>query len=236
MNAFLTLWKQLAHEKKLTRYDMAFYCLSKALRSKEDQLQAARKYLSLAFTPVTKPVKLQNGMKPHGTLYNVLCALRGPLDTLANRPEMWGYNYGTDKNFKKELLSVLSLEDMAKAIVLIDQIKKVCGGGLRTPCTYVIIRQDLSPEQQIVQACHAALEAGLRFRKPEETSLVVLEVPNEKKLLEAGQALDKRQIENYIFNEPDNCVGFSALATRPILDKGERNFFKRWRTYVGKSD
>ena len=55
-----------------------------------------------------------------------------------------------------------------------------------TPYTYVIIRKDLSPEQQIVQACHASLEAGFRFPLPEETSyLIVLEVPNEKALLDA---------------------------------------------------
>jgi hypothetical protein len=56
-----------------------------------------------------------------------------------------------------------------------------------TPYTYVIIRKDISPEQQIVQACHAALEAGLRFKQPEQTSLlIVLEVPNQQALLDAG--------------------------------------------------
>jgi hypothetical protein len=55
------------------------------------------------------------------------------------------------------------------------------------PYTYVIIRKNISPEQQLVQSCHAALEAGFRFPKPETTSfLVALEVPNQEALLEAG--------------------------------------------------
>lgn len=58
---------------------------------------------------------------------------------------------------------------------------------MANPYTYVIIRKDISPEQQIVQACHAALEAGFRFKKPDETSfLIVLEVPDQKALLDAG--------------------------------------------------
>ena len=56
-----------------------------------------------------------------------------------------------------------------------------------TPYTYVLIRKDISPEQQIVQAGHAALEAGFRFQKPEQTSfLIVLEVSDEEKLRNAS--------------------------------------------------
>lgn len=55
-----------------------------------------------------------------------------------------------------------------------------------TPYTYILVRKDISPEQQIVQAGHAALEAGFRFQKPDETSfLVVLQVPDQKALLDA---------------------------------------------------
>lgn len=42
------------------------------------------------------------------------------------------------------------------------------------PYTYIFIREDLSVPQQIVQASHAALEAGFRFSKPDETSHIVL--------------------------------------------------------------
>ena len=58
---------------------------------------------------------------------------------------------------------------------------------MNNPYTYVFIRKDLSPEQQIVQACHASLEAGFRFRQPETTSyLIVLGVDNFEELEEAS--------------------------------------------------
>jgi hypothetical protein len=55
------------------------------------------------------------------------------------------------------------------------------------PYTYILIRKDISPEQQLVQAAHAALEAGFRFKQPEKTSfLIALEIENEQELLEAA--------------------------------------------------
>jgi hypothetical protein len=58
---------------------------------------------------------------------------------------------------------------------------------MKTPYTYVILRKDISPEQRIVQASHAALEAGFRFKQPDETSyLIVLEVATELELNEAA--------------------------------------------------
>jgi len=55
------------------------------------------------------------------------------------------------------------------------------------PYTYVIVRKDISPEQQSVQACHATLEAGFKFQPPESTSfLVLLEVANQEELLAAS--------------------------------------------------
>ena len=100
------------------------------------------------------------------------------------------------------------------------------------PYTYILLRKDISPEQQIVQAAHAALEAGFIYKKPDNTSyLIVLEVADEKELLAASQMLEQRGIEHTKFFEPDNGIGYSALCTRPLFEKGEQNFFKRWKLY-----
>lgn len=57
----------------------------------------------------------------------------------------------------------------------------------KPPYTYILIRKDISAEQQIVQAAHAALEAGFRFSQPSEVSnLIVLEVANQEELLDAA--------------------------------------------------
>lgn len=58
---------------------------------------------------------------------------------------------------------------------------------MNQPYTYILLRKDISPAQQIVQAGHAALEAGFIYDKPDETSyLIVLEVANEEELLSAS--------------------------------------------------
>ena len=55
------------------------------------------------------------------------------------------------------------------------------------PYTYVLIRKDISPEQQVVQAGHACLEAGFKFERPDRTSfLILLQVENEQSLNDAS--------------------------------------------------
>lgn len=83
--------------------------------------------------------------------------------------------------------------------------------------TYVLVRQDIKPEHQIVQACHAALHAGFEFENPGSVpSLIVCSVPNQDKLLEAKMHLEDKGIESYVFHEPCWEMGYSALATMPI--------------------
>ena len=101
---------------------------------------------------------------------------------------------------------------------------------MKKPYTYILVRKDISPEQRVVQAAHAALEAGFRFQKPDETSyLIVLEVANEQELNEAAQVIESRGIKFYKFFEPDNDMGYSALCTEAVYENRERNVFKRWK-------
>jgi len=97
--------------------------------------------------------------------------------------------------------------------------------------TYVIIRKDISLVQQIVQASHAALEAGHKFPTTPTTSyLILLEVENEHELLKAKKHLDHYLIPNELFHEPDNDLGFSAVCT--IAIKGsKRKLLSRFKLY-----
>ena len=91
------------------------------------------------------------------------------------------------------------------------------------PYTYILVRGDLSPAQQMVQACHAALEAGFAFSAPAETSsLITLSVPDKAALLAAQARLEAKGIRTLCFFEPDFDMGFSALATCPLYEKKER--------------
>jgi hypothetical protein len=85
---------------------------------------------------------------------------------------------------------------------------------------YVFVRTDLSLEQQVVQAAHAAAEAGRSFYRPEHgiASLIVLAVPNLAALYQARRRLESHGIEHDMFFEPDWNTGHSAIGTRPLVD------------------
>lgn len=81
---------------------------------------------------------------------------------------------------------------------------------------YVLVRQDLSVEQQMVQAIHAAMAAtanhgGLKT----DTRLAVLAIKNQEQLLEWAGRLERQGIAFSMFEEPDHGIGPSALATAP---------------------
>lgn len=101
---------------------------------------------------------------------------------------------------------------------------------MQTPYVYVLIREDLTPEQQMVQAAHAALEAGFRFQPPsgDVAHLALLSVPDESHLQRAAAELAFRGIDHHLFYEPDfGPMGHSALATRPLYG-GERKWLKKY--------
>lgn len=86
-----------------------------------------------------------------------------------------------------------------------------------TPYVYILVRTDLPIAQQMVQASHAALEAGFAFSAPAQTAhLVMLAVPDAAGLLDASAHLDLHAIDHKVFFEPDDDMGHSALATRPV--------------------
>jgi len=100
------------------------------------------------------------------------------------------------------------------------------------PYIYTFIRDDLSPEQKIVQLGHATWEAGLRFRNPGSVaSLILLHADNEADLIKIARKLDTKDIEYYMFFEPDDDTGYSALCTRPIFSDYERSLFGKWDLY-----
>jgi hypothetical protein len=91
------------------------------------------------------------------------------------------------------------------------------------PYTYVLVREDIPLEQQMVQACHAALEAGHAFDAPPTTSsLIVCTVPDREALLAASERLVRYGIRSEMFFEPDWEMGFSALATEPLTERKKR--------------
>lgn len=92
---------------------------------------------------------------------------------------------------------------------------------------YILIRQDISPSQQGVQAVHAGMQAIHEYKGLErDTRLVLLSVKDEYDLLYWKEKTQDLQINHEVFFEPDNEIGWSALATAPI-SRREGKIFKK---------
>lgn len=95
-----------------------------------------------------------------------------------------------------------------------------------TPYTYLFIRTDLTHPQQIVQASHAALNAGSRFGP--HSHLVLIGVRNEQELYKAADHLEQHEIDFEMFHEPDYNTGHTAICTRPLVGT-QRKPLKRFQ-------
>jgi hypothetical protein len=100
---------------------------------------------------------------------------------------------------------------------------------------YAFIRQDISPEQRIVQVGHACYEAGKLFNDDHGiSSLILLPAKDEDDIKDIAYRLGMRGIDFYAFFEPDNNMGISALCTHPITSKADRRFFRKWSLFKDK--
>jgi hypothetical protein len=103
------------------------------------------------------------------------------------------------------------------------------------PYVYVLVREDISAEQQLVQASHAALEAGFRFERPLQTArLIVLSVPDREALEAAADRLHRYGIDHHMFLEPDFGMGHSALATRPLHLPKDRHRMRKYPLFIAR--
>lgn len=99
---------------------------------------------------------------------------------------------------------------------------------------YTFIREDISPAQKIVQLGHACHEAGKLLNQWEHkhtSSLILLSAKDEDDLLDIAARISRAGIGYYIFHEPDNDMGYSAICTRPVINPKERAFFQKWDLY-----
>lgn len=104
---------------------------------------------------------------------------------------------------------------------------------------YCFIREDISPEQKIVQLGHACHEAGKllpanEFREP--STMILLSARDEADLKSISRRIDCAGIDHSMFYEPDampngKVMGHSAICTRPVFTDRERAFFRKWDLY-----
>jgi hypothetical protein len=92
------------------------------------------------------------------------------------------------------------------------------------------VRNDLSVPQQIVQACHAAVEVAQSLLPADlpHPHLVVCAVAGERQLFQCRDRLRRSGIAYRAFHEPDRGNELTAIGTEPIAGE-RRRFFKRYR-------
>jgi len=96
---------------------------------------------------------------------------------------------------------------------------------------YVAVRQDISGPQQVVQACHAAIEASwtYHFDGFEHPSVIVLGMKSEKDLNKFTKYLDTLEFVHYDeFREPDRDNELTAVATVAIGEE-YKHLFKKYQ-------
>lgn len=96
---------------------------------------------------------------------------------------------------------------------------------------YVFVRKDLPIEQILVQASHAAYEAGLTFNNESKliTSVLVIGVKNTQALEKAYKQLCA-SINLVKFEEPSWDYGFTSFATQP-LSHDQRSLMKKYQLF-----
>lgn len=102
---------------------------------------------------------------------------------------------------------------------------------MNTPYTYIFVRKDLSPAQQIVQASHAALEAGFRFNQPDTpTHIVLIGINDQAGIMSTADFLTDKGIDYELFFEPDHDIGYTSIATKPLVSE-QRKPLRRFSLY-----
>lgn len=90
---------------------------------------------------------------------------------------------------------------------------------METPFVYVFVREDLDLIHQLIQTAHATHEAGIRFGKVDGkiSHFCIFGVKNANELVEINGFLNSKGVNFAIFHEPDFDMGYTALATEPLV-------------------
>lgn len=96
---------------------------------------------------------------------------------------------------------------------------------------FIAVRNDLPPAIAGVQACHAVARAVAERKLEDDTHFVLVGVPDQNALLRLAQQLDDDFQPYALFEEPDDNLGYTALATPPSMKSAGKRFskFSLWK-------
>lgn len=206
---FYTQWKILANSRKLTAKHFCQRAIFIALSAKNNKNiprdDIALILLQKYFTPTTNANKLNNGE----TVYNDIDAFRKiqkyavyATKTILDLPEE---NFFTPNEIYqyRELIKNINIDKLNRKYV------------------YYFTTQDITPEQQGVQAGHALLKLGYVLGRnnkklnPDKTFFQWIGVANEAELKKVMDT--HNQLDYVIFRESDLNNQITSIAFHPIL-------------------
>lgn len=217
MKDFRQIFKTLARSKNVSRYHMIEYAILKAIRDHEptwhritvDQL--ADVYIRRAFTAISRKAKLDNGREPMDTVYWTLLGLSHH-SILGYQPS---YIFETDEELQKYKSIIGSLKEKYSFSKTKEYQERYYA--------YTFVRQDISPEYQLVQAAHAAAKMGHREGKAlledkafDEMYFAVIGVANDAEMATAIKDCKEVGLTVYPFYEPDIGNVLTAFSTSPV--------------------
>ncbi len=213
MKNFDTYWKTLANSKKAKRNHVIQRAVLVAMASKSnvDKIDIVHSILLDAFTPITNKNKLANGRTRYDSIDGYDGGGRGSAKFRNPSSKVLDVAYSEILETDAEIDEFNALLDA----INVDSMDKYY--------TYVFVRQDITPEQVVVQAAHATMVAGAEAYKnrsilpPTSTvNFVVVGVPTEAELWNTAKILKGESISFETFRESDMNHQTTALATHPI--------------------
>lgn len=105
---------------------------------------------------------------------------------------------------------------------------------------YVAIRRDLSFPQQVVQSCHAAIEASKRYHDADpdrfkHPSVISIEVKNEDALRKFKEHAERHGFSTKEFREPNMNHELTSVAVYPVSET-YRHYFKKFQLLKDRSN
>ncbi len=95
--------------------------------------------------------------------------------------------------------------------------------------SYVFVRTDIPIADQIVQSCHSSMKAGEYFGNS-DCALVLLQIKNVNDLHEVKKLCIHSDIDYVEFIEPDDNMGLTSIATKPI-NKNKGKVFSSYKLW-----
>ena len=201
MKDFRTMWKTLAKNNKLESYHYIQRAILIAMQSNRNmpKEEIITILLDKYFTPISNKNKLANGCKKYQAIKNASYLIGSKNSLILGIPQE--YFFDSEEEQKQYL-------ELVKAI-RVDKIDR--------KYLYYFTAQDMSPEQQAVQAAHAILAIGARLGKtinPHETYFQWIGVKDTSNL--SWYAEKYKHLKPEKFFEPDQMNRMTSFALHPI--------------------